>query len=40
MQKVNFINSTLLILGLEYFTNQEDFAYIKPGRHKEQATNR
>lgn len=35
MQKVNFINSTLLILGLEYFTKQEDFAHIKPGRQKE-----
>ncbi|MEO8861816.1 MAG: hypothetical protein ABI358_10360 [Ginsengibacter sp.] len=34
MQKVNFINSTLLILGLEYFTKQEDFAHIKQGRHK------
>ncbi len=34
MQKVNFINSTLLILGLEYFTKQEDFAHIKPGRDK------
>lgn len=34
MQKVNFINSTLLILGLEYFTKQEDFAHIKLGRHK------
>ena len=34
MQKVNFINSTLLILGLEYFTKQADFAHIKPGRHK------
>ncbi len=33
VQKVNFINSTLLILGLEYFTKQEDFAHIKPGRH-------
>jgi hypothetical protein len=39
MQKVNFINSTLLILGLEYFTKQEDFAHIKPKRHKEIATN-
>jgi hypothetical protein len=35
MQKVNFINSTLLILGLEYFTKQEDFAHIKPRRQKE-----
>ena len=34
MQKVNFINSTLLILGLEYFTKQEDFAGIKPARQK------
>jgi len=34
MQKVNFTNSTLLILGLEYFTKQEDFAHIKPGRNK------
>jgi len=39
MQKVNFINSTLLILGLEYFTKQEDFAHIKPGRYKRQVTN-
>ncbi len=29
MQKVNFINSTLLILGLEYFTKEKDFAHIK-----------
>src|SRR6478736_1279057 len=34
MQKVNFINSTLLILGLEYFTKQQDFAHIKPGIYK------
>ncbi|MEO6546722.1 MAG: hypothetical protein ABIN94_01935 [Ferruginibacter sp.] len=34
MQKVNFVNSTLLILGLEYFTKHEDFAHIKPGRQK------
>jgi len=40
MQKVNFINSTLLILGLEYFTKQKDFAHIKPGRRKAYATNR
>ncbi len=38
MQKVNFINSTLLILGLEYFTKQQDFAHIKPGIHKGQAS--
>jgi hypothetical protein len=35
VQKINFINSTLLILGLEYFTKKEDFAHIKPGRRKE-----
>ena len=34
MQKVNFASSTLLILGLEYFTKQEDFAHIKPARQK------
>ena len=34
LQKVNFINSTLLILGLEYFTRKEDFAHIKPGRRR------
>jgi hypothetical protein len=37
MQKVNFINSTLLILGLEYFTAQKDFAHIKPRKLKVQA---
>lgn len=40
MQKLNFMNSTLLILALEYFTKQEDFAHIKPGRLKAYATNR
>lgn len=34
LQKVNFINSTLLILGLEYFTDQDDFAHIKPRNQK------
>jgi len=34
MQKVNFASSTLLILGLEYFTKQEDFAHIKPRSNK------
>lgn len=34
VQKVNFINSTSLILGLEYFTKQEDFAHIKSVRQK------
>jgi hypothetical protein len=38
MQKVNFLNSALLILGLEYFTKQKDFDHIKPRRHKEYAT--
>jgi hypothetical protein len=38
MQKVNFINSTLLILGLEYFTTKEDFAHIKPRRSLSQTT--
>jgi hypothetical protein len=39
MQKVNFVSSTLLILGLEYFTKQEDFAHIKQRAHKKLATN-
>lgn len=38
MQKVNFVSSTLLILGLEYFTTQEDFAHIKPRTRKKLAT--
>jgi hypothetical protein len=37
-QKVDLINSTLLILGLEYFTKQEDFAHIKPKEYKELTT--
>ena len=32
IQKVNLVTSTLLILGLEYFTKQEDFAHIKSRR--------
>jgi len=40
MQKINFINSALLILGLEYFTKLEDFAHIKPRRRKVYASNR
>ncbi len=40
MQKLNFINSTLLILGLEYFTKQEDFAHIKPRKRNELETKR
>lgn len=39
MQKVNFASSTLLILGLEYFTKKEDFAHIKPGSQKKLAIN-
>ena len=38
IQKVNFVTSTLLILGLEYFTRQEDFAHIKPGRQRKDYT--
>ena len=34
MQKVNFLSSTLLILGLEYFTKQDDFAHIKSKTQK------
>jgi hypothetical protein len=37
-QKVNLVSSTLLILGLEYFTKKEDFAHIKPRTRKELAT--
>ncbi|MES2062487.1 MAG: hypothetical protein V4456_11245 [Bacteroidota bacterium] len=40
MQKVNFASSTLLILGLEYFTKKEDFAQIKSRAHQKLATNR
>jgi membrane-associated HD superfamily phosphohydrolase len=38
-QKINFVTSTLLILGLEYFTKKEDFAHIKSKEHKELARN-
>jgi hypothetical protein len=31
MQKVSFISSMLLVLGIEYFTKREDFSLIKPG---------
>jgi hypothetical protein len=35
--KVNAITTLLLIIGLEYFTNKEDFATIKPKKkHREQ----
>lgn len=40
MQKVSFISSMLLVLGLEYFTKQEDFEQIKSSGQKTQATNR
>lgn len=38
-QKINFVTSTLLILGLEYFTQKGDFAHIKSRGHKEIARN-
>lgn len=34
MQKISFISSMLLVLGLEYFTKQEDFKQIKPDGQK------
>lgn len=34
MQKVYNISSMLLVLGLEYFTKEEDFVPIKPGAQK------
>jgi hypothetical protein len=40
MQKVYSICSMLLVLGLEYFTKQEDFKEIYPDQQKIQATNR
>ena len=41
IKKVNTISSILLILGLEYFTEKEDFAHIKPRKQRTgQATNR
>lgn len=40
MQKVYIISSVLLVLGLEYFTNYEDFIQIKSGRQKIEAPNR
>jgi hypothetical protein len=39
MQKVSFISSMLLVLGMEYFTKVEDFNYSKPGNQKIQETN-
>jgi hypothetical protein len=40
MQKVSFISSMLLVLGIEYFTQGEDFKQIKSSGQKIQATNR
>ena len=40
MQKVSFISSMLLVLGIEYFTNVKDFKKIKLSRQKLQAMNR
>ena len=40
MQKVTFICSMLLVLGIEYFTKKEDFKQIKSSGQKIQATTR
>ena len=40
MQKVYIVSSLLLVLGLEYFTEYEDFIQIKPERQKVEAANR
>lgn len=41
IQKVNTISSVLLMLGLEYFTEKEDFAHIKTSRQQtKQSMNR
>ena len=40
MQKVTFISSMLLVLGIEYYTKKEDFKQIKLSGQKIQATNR
>ena len=40
MQKVYSVGSMLLVVGLEYFTNQEDFKQIYSDGKKIQATNR
>ena len=34
MQKVSFLSSMLLVLGLEYFTKEEDFLLIKLDKYK------
>ncbi|KAA9357152.1 hypothetical protein [Larkinella humicola] len=40
MQKVSFIGSTLLVLGMEYFTKKEDFIQRKPDGQTIPTTNR
>ena len=40
MQKVSFISSMLLVLGLEYSTKREDFKQIISGGQKIQASKR
>ena len=42
MQKITFVSTIILILGLEYFTRKEDFQHIKVGKQNssEGATNR
>ncbi len=40
MQKVSFIGSTLLVLGMEYFTKKEDFIQRNPDGQNIQTTNR
>jgi uncharacterized membrane protein len=40
MQKVSFISSTLLVLGLDYFTSLADFKSSKPGRQEIEASGR
>lgn len=37
MQKIYSLSSILLVLGLEYFTKQEDFATIQSGKQKKAA---
>ncbi len=39
MQKISLISSMLLVLGLEYFTNQEDFKQIKPNERTKNTNN-
>ena len=39
MQKLNFIDSTLLILGLEYFTGKDDYALVLQKRSNKRRKN-